>query len=349
MSDIIQEVRCEMKRFFCFLLCLVVFCVVGLSTVYAAKDPISEQVGPGSVVQFFQSSGGGAAAILVKEWMSGSLYMKLIHTLLVLVIGYLLMLFVVRFTNKRIKDVKARHVVRKNIMYSITALMILVIIFLWAHKMNSLTLFIGLASAGIALALQEALLCVAGWFLIVFRHPFAVGDRVEFGGVKGDVIDIRLFQTSLLEIDNWVHADQSTGRIANVPNSLVFKRELFNYNQGFEYIWNEIKIMLTFESDWKRAEEIMVTHGNAVASGMEEEVKRKIDHMTSKFMIFYDKLTPIVYTDIKESGVEMSLRYLTQAKRRRSTHDQLCRAILSDFGQEEHVNFAYTTYRIVKS
>jgi len=107
--------------------------------------------------------------------------------------------------------------------------------------------------------------------------------------------------------------------------------------------------MITFESDWRRAEEIMLLHGNAVASGMEDEVKRKIDHMTSRYMIFYDKLTPIVYANIKDSGVEMSLRYLTQAKQRRSTHDQLCRAILADFEREERVHFAYTTYRIVKT
>lgn len=279
---------------------------------------------------------------------SPDLYIKLLQTAAVVAVGYLLIIILVRFTNRRVKDLKARHTIRKNIVYYLTALMIVVIILFWAHKASSLTIFLGVASAGIALALQEALLCVAGWVLIVFRHPYEVGDRVELNGVKGDVIDIRLFQTSLLEISNWVEADQSTGRIANVPNSSVFKKESYNYSQGFEFIWNEIKILVTFESDWKRAEEIMLAHGRELAGDMEDLVKRKIDGMTKKYMIYYDKLTPIVYTKILDSGVELSLRHLTEAKKRRSTHDVLCRKILDDFTAEPNVNFAYTTYRIVK-
>jgi small-conductance mechanosensitive channel len=168
------------------------------------------------------------------------------------------------------------------------------------------------------------------------------------GGVKGDVMDISLFQTSLLEIGNWVSADQSTGRIVNVPNSAVFKKENYNYSRGFEFIWNEIKIVITFESNWKQAEEIMVNHGQSQAEGMEDIVKRKINKMTKRYMIYFEKLTPIVYVDIKDSGVELTLRYLTEARKRRTTQDALCRAILDDFEEEEKVNFAYPTYRIVK-
>ncbi len=187
-----------------------------------------------------------------------------------------------------------------------------------------------------------------GWFLILVRRPFQVGDRIELGGVKGDVIDIRLFQTSLLEIGNWVDADQSTGRIVHVPNSTVFKEENYNYSRGFEFIWNELRLLITFESDWKRAEEIMVQHGVKEAEGKEKVVRGKIDRMTKRYMIRYGQLTPIVYVNIKDSGVELTLRYLTEARKTRTTQDALCRAILDDFEKEQNVNFAYTTYRIVK-
>ena len=227
--------------------------------------------------------------------------------------------------------------------------MIVFIFFVWIHKMSYLTIFLGVAGAGVTLALQEVLLSVAGWFLIVFRHPYEVGDRVELEGVKGDVIDIRLFQTSLLEMGNWVDADQSTGRIVHISNSAVFKKETFNYSRGFEFIWNEIPITLTFESDWRLGEEIMVKHANKLAEGMEQVVKKKIESMTSRYMIYYEKLTPIVYTKIKDSGVLLTLRYLTEAKKRRFTQDLLCRKILDDFKKESDVNFAYTTYRIVKT
>jgi len=273
---------------------------------------------------------------------------KLLQTCAILVLGYLFIFVIAGIVNHNIRDLKVRHVVRRSVTYLITVLMLLYIVFLWAQNIGSITIFLGVAGAGIALALQEVILSAAGWFLILVRRPFEVGDRIEMGGVKGDVIDIRLFQTSLLEIGNWVESDQSTGRIVHIPNSAIFKREIYNYNRGFEFIWNEIRILVTFESDWKRAEEIMLARANAVASGMEEVVKRKIAAMTRRYMIHYDKLTPIVYVAVKDSGVELTLRYLTEAKLRRSSHDALCRGILDDFAREEAVHLTYPTHRIVR-
>ncbi len=276
------------------------------------------------------------------------LYRKLIQTGSVVLSGYLLILIVVGIINRKVKELRAKHVLRKNFIYLTYFFMILLIILVWLQDVSSITIIFSVVGAGLALALQEVILSVAGWFLILIRRPFEVGDRVELGGVKGDVIDIRLFQTSMLEIGNWVGADQSTGRIVNVPNSAIFKKENFNYSRGFEFIWNEIKVLVTFESDWKRAEEIMLSHAVEHAEEMESVIKRKIDIMAQSYMIHYDKFRPIVYVDIKDSGVELSLRYLTEARSRRTTHDDLCRHILSDFEKEEKVNFAYTTYRIVK-
>lgn len=274
--------------------------------------------------------------------------MKVWGTVFVILSAYILMFTIIRFINFRVKDIKARHVVRKNIIYITTMTVILVVFFIWIQNLGSITIFLGVASAGLALALQEVIMSIAGWMLILVRRPFEVGDRIEINGVKGDVIDIRLFQTSLLEIGNWVDADQSTGRIVNFPNSFVFKSENYNYSRGFEFIWNEIPILVTFESDWKRGQEIMIAHARKYAEGLEENVRRKIDVMRDRYMIYYGKLTPIIYVNIKDSGVELTLRYLTEAKKRRHTQDQLCREILEDFDKEPDVNFAYPTWRITK-
>lgn len=276
------------------------------------------------------------------------LYIKMIQTLLIFFIGYFLLFVLVRIINRSISDLKTRHLTRKRTIYFMNGIILILTVFVWLEHMSSVTVFISVVGAGIALALQEVLLCIAGWCYIVLRDPFEVGDRIELGGVKGDVIDIRVFQTALLEIGNWVESDQSTGRIVNIPNSSIFKKETFNYNQGFEFIWNEIKVIITFESSWEKAEAIMLEEAEKVATGKEDIIKQKIDYMTRKYMIKYGKLTPIVYTEIKDSGVELSLRYLTEAKKRRVTQDALNRAILEAFAKEPGVDFAYTTYRIVK-
>ena len=134
----------------------------------------------------------------------------------------------------------------------------------------------------------------------------------------------------------------------NIPNSFVFKKPNFNYNRGFEFIWNEIPFVVTFESDWRRAKEIMLAQAAALAEGLEPQAKHRIDRMTRQYMIYYEKFTPIVYVDIKDSGIRLTLRYLTEAKKRRATTDTICAAVLDDFAKEPNVNLAYPTYRIVQ-
>lgn len=270
-------------------------------------------------------------------------------TVIFIVIAYGILFILNRIINRRVENLKSRHTLRKNASYIINFFLVVAIIFVWLQRLNSLSIFLGFASAGLALALQEVILCVAGWFMIMARHPFEVGDRIEIAGVQGDVIDIRVLQTSLLEIGNWVAADQSTGRIVNVPNSFVFKHPNYNYNRGFEYIWNEIPVTISFESDWKRAKEIMMAHAQEVVEGLADQVRRRIDRMSDKYMIYYQKFTPIVYVDIQSSGIRLILRYLTEAKKRRSTTDELSRRILDDFNNEPNVNLAYQTLRVVNS
>lgn len=266
----------------------------------------------------------------------------------IVIIGYLIVHVLVRFINAKVSNVKSKHALRKNVVYIVTFTLIIIVFSIWIQNLNSITIFLGVASAGLALALQEVILSIAGWVLILTRKPYEAGDRIEINGVKGDVIDIRFFQTSLLEIGNWVNADQSTGRIVNIPNSFLFKAQCYNYSRGFEFIWNEIPIVVTFESDWQRARDIILRHAQEMAAGMEDTVSRKIDVMKNRYMIYYGKLTPIVYVNIKDSGIELTLRYLTEAKKRRSTQCYLCEKILEDFGKEPTVNFAYNTFRIVK-
>jgi len=270
------------------------------------------------------------------------------RTIFVILVGYIFLFLLVKIVNTKIRDIKKRHTFRKIAVYIVTIVITIVVFLIWLQNLHSFSIYLGVLSAGLALALQEVILSIAGWMLIVFRRPFEVGDRVELNGVKGDIIDIRLFQISMLEIGNWVDADQSTGRIVHIPNSLLFKTQSFNYSRGFEFIWNEIPILVTFESDWKCGKEIMLKHAQKFAEGLEDQVQRKIKAMRNRYMIYYGKLTPIVYVNIKDSGVELTLRYLTESKKRRASQDNLCQSILTDFEQENNINFAYPTYRIIK-
>ena len=127
-------------------------------------------------------------------------------------------------------------------------------------------------SAGLAIALKDMLSDLAGWVFILWRKPIEVGNRIQIGENSGDVIDVRPFQFTILEIGNWVKADQSTGRIIHIPNGSVFLQPLCNYDMGFKFIWNEIPVMITFDSDWEKAKEILQVIANDKSLPMTADV-----------------------------------------------------------------------------
>jgi small-conductance mechanosensitive channel len=200
-------------------------------------------------------------------------------------------------------------------------------------------------SAGVAIALKDALVNLAGWGFIVWRHPFEVGDRIQIGDVSGDVIDLRIFQFTLMEIGNWVHADQSTGRVIHVPNGRVFTDALANYSKGFKYIWDEVGVLVTFESNWEDAKKILREIAARHAEHLSAEAERRVREASMKFMIFYSKLTPIVYTSVEDCGVLLTLRYLTEPQERRGRMEAIWEDILRAFAQREDIDFAYPTQR----
>jgi len=272
--------------------------------------------------------------------------LKVIHSLTAIASIYFLALILAGIVNNRIKDIRQRHNVRKGIAYIATTLILMVVGFVWFHHLKALGVILSIIGAGLVLALQEVILCIAGWALIFIKRPFEAGHRVELGGVKGDVIDVRLFETSLLEIGNWVVDDQSTGRVVHIPNSAVFKGPVFNYNKGFEFIWNEVKIVVTFESDWSKARDVMLKLGEEESKELTERAGSRIRRMARQYMIYYEKFTPIVYTKIEDNGIELSLRYLINVKSRRASTDRVSGRVLEEFKKQKEISFAYPTYRI---
>ncbi len=282
------------------------------------------------------------------EKMSDFVSIAFVQFLLTAVAIYLSGILIISLINRQIKNLRKRHTARKITLYTTVLVILLLTVAFWLESVKSVAVVISIIGAGLVVALQDVILCFAGWLLIIFKHPFTEGDRIEVGSVKGDVIDVRIFQTALLEVGNWVTAEQSTGRIVHIPNSSVFKERIFNYTKGFEFIWNEIKVTVTFESNWRKAKEVILSHANPEMDKLQVKVQASIERMAQQYMIHYGKFTPIVYVNIADYGIELILRYLTEVKERRSTQDRISRNILEDFARERDIQFAYPTYRIVK-
>lgn len=274
----------------------------------------------------------------------------LLQRRLLLTFGVLACLWLTRrlillIVARRVDDVRISYQWQKGSAYSAVALGLLVAGRIWIDDFGAFATYLGLVSAGLAIALKDLVTNMAGWMFILWRRPFEVGDRIQIGQHSGDVIDIRIFQFTLLEIGNWVNGDQSTGRVIHIPNGQIFLRPMANATKGFQYIWNELPVLVTFESDWEKAKEILQAiadkHSQHLSTAAQEQVKKA----SRKFMIIYSKLTPIVYTSVEDSGILLTVRYLSPPRRRRSSAQSIWEDTLRQFAEHDDIDFAYPTQR----
>ncbi|NCQ33993.1 mechanosensitive ion channel [bacterium] len=277
--------------------------------------------------------------------LSPSVLAKLSKTLVVWVLFIGVQRVFRSVADRRLDEVSRRYIVHKTFNYITGILIFIATMIIWFGGFTGWTAYLGFVSAGLAIALQDPLSNLAGWIFINSRKPFVVGDRIEIGGIKGDVIDQRLFQFSLIEIGNWVDADQSTGRILHIPNGWVFKNAVANFTAGFEFIWNEVPVMVTFESDWKRAKEILLEIAERHSAVQSDKAARQVRHASRKYMIFFQHLTPIVWTSVADSGVVLTLRYICDPRKRRSSATGIWEDVLTAFAESPDIDFAYPTTR----
>ncbi len=270
---------------------------------------------------------------------------KLIATGGLIVALLILRVVLLSVVQRRIDEPAVWYRTRKLVTYAMFVVAVFLIGPLWLQT-GAYGTYIGLLSAGLAIALSDVIKNLAGWVFIVIRRPFRVGDRIEIAGHVGDIIDSRVFRFSMLEVGNWVHADQSTGRIMHVPNGLIFTEPLANYTEGFEYIWHEIPVLITFESDWNLAERIIQEVLDEHAPHHEpDRALTELRRTAKEYQIRYTHLTPAVYLTVKDSGVLLTGRLLVRTRRRRAVEDIVWKGILTRFAAEPTIDLAYPTIR----
>ena len=183
---------------------------------------------------------------------------NVIYFLIFFLILYGIRRFALNRLYGRLKDSGHWYVARKVARWINNFILFVVFMSIFGRNLSGFSTAIGLAGAGITYALREVITSIAGWFAILFGDFFETGDRVLLGGIKGDVVDIGVLRTTLMELGEWVDGDQYTGRIVRVANSYIFNSPVYNYNADFEFLWDEIMIPLRFESDMNLAKKILL-------------------------------------------------------------------------------------------
>lgn len=295
------------------------------------------------IAQVADSAAAGDGVLL---GLSPETQAKLLVSLLAVVALIVARRLLLRVLESRIQSGAVLYRWGKGSGYAIFVLGLLVVVQVWFSAIRSLGTFLGLVSAGLAIALKDLVADVAGWAFIMWRKPFELGDRIQVGEHAGDVVDIRVFAFSLMEIGNWVSADQSTGRIIHVPNAKVFAESLANYTSGLSFLWNELGVMVTFESDWRRAKGILQEIAESETQGVSQEAEAKLKRTSKRFLIHYTRFTPAVYTSVEDSGVMLTIRYLCHPRQRRGTAQAMWERILDAFAREDGIDLAYPTQRV---
>jgi small-conductance mechanosensitive channel len=270
---------------------------------------------------------------------------RLISSLIVIVVLWLIRFLIIRIVWRKTEIIRIRYQWRRTTNYFYFVFVLLCLGAIWFKEFRAVGTFLGLLSAGIAIALKDPLTNMAGWLFILARKPFKIGDRIEIDNMAGDVIDIHIFRFTILELRNWVDADQTTGRVIHIPNGKVFTQAVANYHAGFRYIWNEIPVLVTFESNWQKAKKILMDIVNTRAEKLTDIMEKEIKEASRKFMIHYKILTPTVYTSVKDCGVMLTIRYLCEPRNRRSSEEKIWESILHEFNQCTDIDFAYPTQR----
>ena len=248
--------------------------------------------------------------------------------------------------RKKITDTRTRYTATKVISVLEIVLMAIIIARIWIQDFSTLVVFFGIIGAGLAIALQDVVRNFAGSISIILSGAYTVGDRIEIDGRYGDVMDIGIMNTTLMELRSWVDGDQATGRLTIVPNGKVITTPVNNYTKDHSFIWDEIQVPVTYRSDWKRAVEIISSIAQSETAEINRLAEKEIEEIGEKYYLPKRDIEPAVYIRITDNWIMLSVRYVTKARERRIMHARLSRLILEAIEKEEGIEVSSSTMEV---
>ncbi len=273
--------------------------------------------------------------------------LNVLYSVIILLVAYIVNILLDNFIKKQVPDAKERYTIKKVITTFISIISFGVLLAVWIKETTTLVMAYGLLSAGVAIALQDLLKNVAGGVIIAFMGEFKPGDRIQVEKETGDVLDINFFYTTLMEIQEWVDGDQYTGRLIQIPNGFILNKTVKNYTKDFSFIWDEIYLMLTYDSNWKKGMEIATKIVHETVVPFEATAKNELVKMGGKYFIDQSDVEEKAYLKITDNWIDLRLRYVVDPRKRRFIKHTMHQRILEAFENEKDVKLASVTIDIV--
>src|SRR5271155_4801380 len=275
----------------------------------------------------------------MNEILKQSMSLSLLGKCVAAVVGILLIHTAFRVLEQTLPrhfgQADARYKARKFVVFTGYVAVLLFLAILFEDRLGRLSFALGIAGAGVAVALQDVLASIAGAFSIGFSRLYAVGDRVQIGETRGDVIDIGLLRTTLMEVGSWVGRDLYSGRIVRIPNSAVLKGSVFNYSQGFRFIWDQIKVVFTTASDATIARGMLLRVANDVIGEYLVEAQNSWNAVSDDYRTENPPLQPVVALTVNAGSFEFIVSYVVDYTKRTGVQDRMFTKIVEEVAKSD--------------
>ncbi len=265
---------------------------------------------------------------------------KLTYLIFSLILVYVVYLIISKTARKalliRSKSPKEKNNVKlfiSLVKYCFYVIAFLVVIFVLTGSLAGLGVSAGLLTAALGWSLQRPITGIAAWIMILVRKPFQIGDRILIGNTRGDVVDISLTHVYLSEVGGTTAAEESSGRVILIPNSILFEQKIINYTLQDEFILDEIDTLVTYESDLEKIKKIC----NQVAlKFLDADLKEK-------------GIKPYVRFGQKPNGVNIKLFYKVKASNKVSVRSNINGEIIKSIVKTKGVKIAYPHIQVIKN
>ena len=283
----------------------------------------------------------------LKRWLFDPVIGKFVAAGIALAILYLLVRFAQRSVSRYIQESTTRYRIRKSVTFLGYILAVIVVGTVFSERLSGLTVAFGVAGAGIAFALQEVIASAAGWFAITFGQFYSPGDRVMLGGIRGDVIDIGMLRTTLMECGQWVNGDNYNGRIVRIANSFVFKEPVFNYSADFPFLWDEITLPVRYGSEWEFARGVFARVVQEICGDYAVQSRKAWSEAVKKYQLEDAPIEPMITLVANDNWIEFTARYVVDYRKRRYVKDRLYTRMLEEIDKSENrIRLASATFEV---
>lgn len=203
--------------------------------------------------------------------------------------------------------------------YSLVIVVILVLVVVFSNIFKNVLASVGIFVAGLAIALQKPILNIFGWFAIVLKRPYVIGDRVCIGANKGDVYEINIMHTSMSEIQD----DVTTGKMLAVPNEFVLTQPIINYTKGTPYVWDAVSVVFEKGSDEKKAERLLLDATEKIVGKLMHGLSKKWTEIDGRKVDVKPEVTIEIIVVNGISAVQLTSRYLCNVYEKKAVRSRI--------------------------